>query len=156
MLSLHIEIEAIELIMSCVYLSPESVQPPGSATTGLVRAVALLAEWDWKTEPLVIPLSAMTSSPNRVRVETEDRTIITGAFSELRNKDKGMTHSAWVIATEDDPGGLRWTSGITKVIANRVKRLANATVQALKEATEKASVDVQVSIHVILSIWPAV
>ena len=42
--------------MAHVYVHPRPYSPPSSALSGFLRAIALLAEFDWATQPLMIDL----------------------------------------------------------------------------------------------------
>ncbi|WRT70438.1 uncharacterized protein IL334_007436 [Kwoniella shivajii] len=149
MLSTHISAEIVELIMAKVYLDPGSLQTPASATAGFVRAITLLAEWDWKSEALFVPIfsvkeAATSSTEGRVKFPIEKRSEALKAFDSLRSKDKseGANHG-WVVITEEDEAGLRWTRGITKVIAGRVGTLAKATLMVVKRSSETGELDVK-------------
>ncbi|ORX40762.1 Nrap protein [Kockovaella imperatae] len=143
MLSLKIETEAIELLMAKVYLQPGSLGCPASAPQGFVRAIKVLTEWDWKIEPIILPLSGEAGKSGRPRMDGEVQNGIVRQFEARRTKDKTYLHSAWVIATEQDHTGLRWTSGISKVVANRVRSLARATLEAIRTATLSSELDIR-------------
>ncbi|WVR00376.1 hypothetical protein IAU59_007519 [Kwoniella sp. CBS 9459] len=159
MLSTHISTEATELIMAGVYLDPGCLSAPCSATSGFLRAVDFLANWDWKIEPLFVPIftlkdAATSSSPSgRVRFPSTQRQECIKAFEGLRAKEKALTSSnaaqtgavvhGWVVYTEQDESGLRWTKGISRVIAGRVGVLAKATLAAVRSASESGDLDVR-------------
>lgn len=150
MLSIQIRSEAIELLMAGVYLDPAALSVPASATAGFVRGIERLANWDWRTEPIIVPVftasrDAATQS-GRIRFPQEKRAEAVKLFEQMRAKDADINHGAWAIVTEENLDGLRWT-GPSKVVANRVKGLARATAQAIKQANEGTSLDVKVSIH---------
>ncbi|WVF73208.1 hypothetical protein IAT40_008027 [Kwoniella sp. CBS 6097] len=160
MLSTHISTEVTELIMAKVYLDPGCMSAPCSATTGFLRAIDLLANWDWKTEPLIVPIftlkdASTSSSPDgRVRFPSTQRQECLKTFEGLRAKEKASTSSSstsdsgsvvhgWVVFTEQDESGLRWTKGISRVVAGRVGVLAKATLGAAKNASEIGDLDVR-------------
>ncbi|OCF40806.1 hypothetical protein I317_05418 [Kwoniella heveanensis CBS 569] len=159
MLSTQISTEVTELIMAKVYLDPGCLSAPCSATTGFLRAIDLLANWDWKLEPMFVPIftlkdAATSSSPDgRVRFPSTRRQECIKAFEGLRNKEKasisastadlGAVVHGWVVFTEQDDSGLRWTKGISRVIAGRVGVLAKATLSAVKTASESGDLDVK-------------
>ncbi|WWC64350.1 uncharacterized protein I303_106960 [Kwoniella dejecticola CBS 10117] len=151
MLSTHIPVEIIELIMAKVYLDSESLQNPASATAGFVRAIILLSEWDWKATPLFVPIYSVKSSSadeKRIKFPSDQKQDPLKAFESLRSKEKASDSSSsnqhgWVVFTEEDQSGLRWTKSITRVIAGRVGVLAKATLAAVKGGIEIGDLEVR-------------
>ena len=139
----QISTEAIELLMVSIYLDPGSLQRPASAPAAFTRAMTLLANWDWRSDPLVLPPFSTVES-GRPRMPVETRTQIVAAFEELRRKDKDIHHGAWVIATEQDVDGLRWTKQVNKLVASRVRKLARATLDTLTAGSLNGMMDVKV------------
>lgn len=146
--------EIVELIMAGVYLEPGRGKTPSSAVGGFMRAMELLECWDWRTEPLLIPIVSASSpssasASGRVRFPAELKEEALKLFEHLRAKEKGTEAKegsvhAWVVCTEQDMEGMRWTKGIGKVVAARVGALAKATVKAVKDSVERGSLDVKV------------
>lgn len=127
MLSPHIRPEVAEMLMASIYLSPGSLAAPSSATTGFLRALEFLARWDWRTEPVIVPSFSDGGHQTRARFDAEKRKEGIKAFEEMRKRDPEMEMSkAWVVMTEDDVEGLRWTKAVGRVVASRVRRLAGA------------------------------
>ncbi|WWC71798.1 uncharacterized protein I206_105757 [Kwoniella pini CBS 10737] len=151
MLSTHIPIEIIELIMAKIYLDSESLQNPNSATAGFVRSVIFLSEWDWRNVPLFVPIQSVKNSSiseKRLKFPTNMKQDALKSFENLRNKEKASDSSianqhGWVVFTEEDESGLRWTKGITRVIAGRVAVLAKATLAAIKSESENGDLHVK-------------
>ncbi|OWT39986.1 U3 small nucleolar RNA-associated protein 22 [Cryptococcus neoformans Bt1] len=145
--------EIVELIMAGVYLEPGRGKTPSSAVGGFMRAMELLECWDWRTEPLLIPIVSASSpssasASGRVRFPAELKEEALKLFEHLRAKEKGTEAKegsvhAWVVCTEQDMEGMRWTKGISKVVAARVGALAKATVKAVKDSVERGSLDVK-------------
>ena len=158
MLSIQVESNAVELVMAKVYLDP-ILHAPSSATAGFIRAMQLLAEWEWKAEPMTVPIFSVSgagrsSESRRVVFPTDKYEGVKRVFEERRKKDEEIHHGAWIIATEEDVFGLRWTTGIGKVVAGRIKTLAKATLQVIKSTVEgKLNVKVSLSLGFIYQIW---
>ncbi|WVR07861.1 hypothetical protein IAU60_004904 [Kwoniella sp. DSM 27419] len=133
--------EAAELIMARVYLHPGTLQTPCSATTGFFRAIDLLANWEWRTEPVYVPIfSVKEATTQRVR------------FPDAPRQDKA--NEGWVIITEQDESGHRWTRGITKVVAGRINALARATLSAQLDTLFTTPLDYDFLLHLSPSVLP--
>lgn len=150
MLSTQVDNNAIELIMMKVYLDSESLSTPSSAATGFLRSIKMLAEWDSKAEPLYVANmnGQASSSGSKHRFDPSKRAIAQKVFEERRRKEKDISgdHAgAWIIVTEDDLLGLRWSEKVSRVIASRVKILAKATIQAVERSStaETGRINVQ-------------
>ncbi|KAK8853038.1 hypothetical protein IAR55_003739 [Kwoniella newhampshirensis] len=151
LLSPHVPAEVAELMLAKVYLDPGAVQVPSGAVSGFLRALDLLSNWDWKLEPLFVPIftasregANASSSSGRVRFPAEIKKEASKEFDDLRSKEKATDGGhPWVIVTEEDESGLRWTRGISKVVAGRVAVLAKATIGAVQTATEVGVLDVK-------------
>ncbi|WVQ73182.1 hypothetical protein IAR50_002746 [Cryptococcus sp. DSM 104548] len=139
--------EVIELIMAGIYLEPGRGKTPASAVAGFLRAMELLGGWDFKSEPMFVPIHTASSpsaisASGRVRFPTELKEGAVKAFESLRAKEKDAGHP-WVICTEQDVEGLRWTKGLGKGVAARVALLARATLEAAKSGVESGALDVR-------------
>ncbi len=149
LLSLYVCSEAIELLMASVYLDPGTLHIPSSAPAGFIRTIRMLAQWDWRSAPLVVPVFSASrdaaSFSGRVRFPAEKRKAAEEAFGSLRVRDKEIARGAWVIATEEDFHGMRWTERLGKVVAGRVTALAKATLAAIEASVLKGDLAVQVS-----------
>ncbi|TYJ58527.1 hypothetical protein B9479_000736 [Cryptococcus floricola] len=139
--------EVIELIMAGIYLEPGRGKTPASAVAGFLRAMELLGGWDYKSEPMLVPIHtafspSATSASGRVRFPAELKEEAIKTFESLRAKEKDAGHP-WVICTEQDVDGLRWTKGLGKGVAARVALLARATLEAAKSGVESGALDVR-------------
>lgn len=137
MLSPHVCGEALELL--CVHAFTSGAQlPPASAPAGFVAVLALLASWDWRETPLLVPLStaisssrengapppAVVSFPPAARAQAEQQ------FRLARARDPAVHHHAWFIATEDDSQGSAWTRDAPPAaVAEVLRRLAGGAME---------------------------
>lgn len=146
MLSSLVSTEVIELIMARVYLEPGSLAQPSSAVAGFIRAVDLLANWEWRNEPLFVPILSLNAADGarRIRFPEEERREATALFEDALKKDVDGKHAGWTVVTEQDVGGRRWTRGISALVAGRVRVLAKATFESVKSSVE--SIDVKVGL----------
>lgn len=153
MLSLHVSSEVIELIMASIYLDPGPLHTPSSVTAGFVRAIQLLIQWDWRNTPLVVPVFSASrddvTTNGRVRFPAEKRAEAEVAFAALRSRDKEIHRGPWVIVTEEDGEGLRWTGNMSRVVAGRVTALAKATLAAIEAAAAGGDFNVQVRFYCV-------
>lgn len=154
-LSNHIKDELIELICCHVFLESAPHDVPGSSLNGFMRVLELIRKFDWKNEPLVVDLEKMTSSaqepignnpiakPVAVSLTTEDRGKIQEKFllarQEMLNSMKAdstkaiASHSTMFVATNRDFESKWWShKSPSWVILNRLKALANASLNVLK------------------------
>ena len=145
MLGLVVSTEVVEIIMAKVYLDPASLDAPSSAVNGFIRAIELLASWDWRSEPLYVPLFSLkkTDGSNRVRFPTELRDEAGKIFEEKSKKDAEGKTAGWKVITEEDLEGTRWTSSVNALAAGRVRALAKATLDNIRESED--ALDVKVS-----------
>lgn len=154
MLSSLIPAEAVELIMAKVYLEPGSLSQPSSAVTGFIRAIDLLSSWDWRREPLFVPVLSLNTGDGsrRIRFPEDQRREATSHFEAGHKADVDGKHAGWTVFTESDLEGRRWTRGITPLIAGRVRVLARATSESLKASTGQINVKVSaIGSHRILA-----
>ncbi|WVW85925.1 hypothetical protein I302_107963 [Kwoniella bestiolae CBS 10118] len=150
LLGIHISVEVIELLMAKVYLASNSLQVPSSGTNGFIRAMVMLAEWEWKNEAMFVPIfsvkEATSNEAGRYDFPHEKRQEGIKAFETLRSKDSSSVNShqnGWVVFTEEDQSGLRWTRKVNKVIAARVGQLARATLVAVRGGSEDGVLDIK-------------
>ena len=155
LLSLQITPETTELLMARIYLCPGTYSAPASAVTAFLRAIQLLADWSWLEQPLIIPLLTAVSddSRHRAKISGAFQHAVGAAFEQLRARDKEADRGAWVIATEQDQEGVRWTrKSPSRVIAARVSSLASATLQAIRRASETSGLIVKVGVSLMTMI----
>ncbi|GAA5876581.1 hypothetical protein JCM8547_002416 [Rhodosporidiobolus lusitaniae] len=137
MLSQHFSDELLELVVASVLLDPTSpYDPPNSGATGFARVMERLVRWNWRDEPLLVPIYSFSNaitSGRRAVLPTKDRAEAVARFEQLRLGKPAMEEHAWVVVTEDDLDGTRWSWGTGKVEAARVRGLAKATLKTLED-----------------------
>ncbi|KZV76888.1 Nrap protein [Peniophora sp. CONT] len=115
--------EAVELLVARAFLVGDA---PASRERGFARVVRWLANWDWATG-VRVPLF---DEPDPAHVTEE-------AKAQVEVEVKG---GVWRIMTAVDEKGTMWTArGPDALVARRVREIARATWDAMKEG----SVDVQ-------------
>ncbi|KAG8684926.1 hypothetical protein FRC09_015057 [Ceratobasidium sp. 395] len=125
----HIPHALVELIVAREFLRPGT--PPASAPTAFARVVQTLKNWRWREEPLVVPvfssLDETGKDGKKLAKEAEE------ACKALRREDPTMSRGAWVVVTEEDTTGLRWSGcasgGPRAIIAARVEQIAQASLE---------------------------
>ncbi|KAA1135401.1 hypothetical protein PGTUg99_022077 [Puccinia graminis f. sp. tritici] len=161
LLSTHVSVELVELLASVVYLLPEDEQPPTTGSSGFIRFLRFLKRWDWKNEPLLIPLQSSIGMPSNALTHfpVESLKAALQSFRSTRKKDPGFHRYTYFVATEDDLEGSRWllsTSGgpqegktaknilrPTRLISDRLQTLASASLEVLEPSLELGSVGFQ-------------
>ena len=119
--------EAVELLVARAFLTGDA---PASRERGFARVIRWLAGWDWAAGVRV----SLFDEPDPAHV-TED------AKAPVEVEVKG---GVWRIMTAVDEKGTMWTTrGPDALVARRVREIARATWDAMKDG----SVDVQVSIR---------
>ncbi|KAI9618848.1 hypothetical protein H4Q26_012102 [Puccinia striiformis f. sp. tritici PST-130] len=110
LLSTHVSVELVELLASVVYLLPEDELPPTTGSSGFVRFLKFLKRWDWKNEPLLIPLQSSVGLPTNALTHfpVESVQAALQCFRSTRKKDPGFYRYTYFVATEDDLEGSRW------------------------------------------------
>ncbi|BGP55361.1 hypothetical protein JCM8202_004701 [Rhodotorula sphaerocarpa] len=136
LLSGHFSPEQLELFVASVFLDPASPYGvPNSGSTGFARVLERLARWKWRDEPILVPLYSFTTavtSGRRAVLPTADRMAAVAAFQARRLAKPNIDEAAWVIATENDLGGIIWARQTSKVAAARVRSLAAAALTTLR------------------------
>ncbi|GAA6002549.1 hypothetical protein JCM10207_001176 [Rhodosporidiobolus poonsookiae] len=137
MLSPHFADEQLELVVAAVLLDPSTpYDPPNSGATGFARVMERLATWNWRDEPLLVPLYSFSNaitSGRRAVLPTKERAIAVASFQARRLTYPAVESHAWVIATEENVEGTLWGGKTGKVAAARIRMLAKATLKALEE-----------------------
>jgi U3 small nucleolar RNA-associated protein 22 len=150
MLSLHICPEVIELLVAHVFLRTDPHTVPHSGPSGFVRTLDFIRNWNWKEEPLIVPLYAAAGleDPDAPAVFSKEKNEqAQKAFKESRALDPGMSNGAWFIATEEDTRSTRWAgqgNTPTPMIADRLRMLAKACIKCLEQGMEAGRFDVKV------------
>ncbi|KAG8796957.1 hypothetical protein FRC17_007898 [Serendipita sp. 399] len=132
LLAPFISTELIELVCAHVFLTSDSQSKPNTGPAGFARTMAFLSEWDWKCEPLIVPVHSIAGVDPTITLHfpSEKVEAVNSAFKERRAVDPGMSAGAWHIATEEELTGVFWCMegrGPTPMIADRVKTLAKAS-----------------------------
>lgn len=126
MLSPQISSRAIELLACYVFVHSYPFTPPASPEVGFLRALKLLATWDWRKDPLIIDLSG---SLNATKYEEISKT-----FEGVRKQDPGIAHAAWSMYTNYDNTGSCWTKDRPgKVVAARLTSLARSSLEVVSK-----------------------
>lgn len=126
LLSPHIEDELIELMTIKTFVHPHPWPVPNNVTTGFLRTLAWVANWDWRTEPLIIDFNHELSAQN-----IEDINL---RYKGWRKVDSGMNRVAMFVASNIDPDGVSWTEqGPSKVAAARFSSLATSAHNLAKK-----------------------
>ena len=125
LLSSHISEELIELLTIRTFVHPYPWQSPGSVMTGFLRTLALIARWEWQSEPLIVDLNG--------DMNTSDIEMITLRFEAWRKIDPGLHRMVLFVASNLDPSGITWTERKpSKVVAARFTSLAKAACTVVK------------------------
>jgi len=160
LLSTHVSVELVELLASVVYLLPEDELPPTSGSSGFIRFLKFLKRWDWRNEPLLIPLQSSIglSSNDLTHFPAESAKAALESFQSTRKKDPGLHRYTYFVATEDDLEGSRWllrcAVGVpekkrkagnvqrpTRLISDRLQALASASLEVLESSMELGSAE---------------
>ena len=127
LLSLHFSEAFIELMTIRTFVQPYPWQAPSSITTGFLRTLLFLSQWDWRVEPLIVKFHDEISSNDVERIHTR--------FEAWRKIDPGMNKLALFAASDLDPEGVTWTqNGPSKVVATRMTMLARSAVALAHDA----------------------
>ena len=129
LLTPHVTEEFIELLAARSFLYPFPYSAPSSLLTGFLRTLGFLARWDWRTDPLILDLSATDG------LKTEDFSKIRDNFTSTRaHSDPAMNHVAMWVASNHDREQSLWTTGNrpAKVVAARITALARAARSQLE------------------------
>ncbi|KAI0799325.1 Nrap protein [Xylaria sp. FL0064] len=115
----------IELFVLQAFLQPHPFPMPSSTSTGFLRALLMLASYDWREEPMIIDPSDSLSATERLDISTR--------LEAWRKIDPNMNRTTLFVATPFDVTGVAYTQGIPKVIATRMTTLARSAAKATKD-----------------------
>ncbi|KAK3319911.1 Nrap protein [Cercophora scortea] len=130
-LSSHFTEEFLELAVLHVFLLPYPWDAPSSASTGFLRTLLFLANWDWRAEPLILDTAGDMQATERAAIGTR--------FEAWRKIDPSMNHTVLFVATAgQDPSGVGYTAlngeaKPSKVVAARMTALAKSACRVIKE-----------------------
>ncbi|KAI5793911.1 Nrap protein [Peziza echinospora] len=131
LLTNHFSDEFIELVVLRTFISPFPWTTPSSPMTGFLRALAFLAAWDWRSDPLIVD----TAEDPEDALKAADIEAITAKFEALRKSDPGFNRHVLFAATNYDQDGVVWTAnGPSRVVAARMTALARSAVEYAKNA----------------------
>lgn len=126
LLSAHTNEELIELLTIRTFVNPHPWAPPGSIRAALLRTLAFIAKWDWRSEPLIVDLGGF--------MKVEDIEAINTQFDAWRKIDPALNRVILFVASNLDPEGITWTQrSPSKVVAARLTHLAQAACRAVKD-----------------------
>ncbi|GAA5842510.1 hypothetical protein JCM11251_004894 [Rhodosporidiobolus azoricus] len=147
MLSSHFSDEVLELVVASVFLdSTTPYDPPSSGATGFARVMDRISRWNWRDEPLLVPIytfSNAITSGRRAVLPTAVKAEAIASFQDMRLVKPAMEHHAWVVATEEDVDGTLWSQSTGKVAAGRIRGLAKATLKTLEEGVASGGLVVE-------------
>ncbi len=129
-LTCHFTDEFVELAVLHVFLEPCPWQAPSSAMTGFLRTLFYIANWDWRTDPLVVDTSGELSAAERATINTR--------LEAWRKIDPNMNHTVLCVATSFDASGTAFTindgqPAPSKVVATRMTTLARSACKAVRD-----------------------
>lgn len=132
--------EALELLCAAVFTSAAHA-PPTTGVHGWARVLEMLASWDWREAPLIVPLDAAarhsqapgesSAAHGSVALAPAARGAAEQAFRTVRARDPGMHHHAWMIATDVDTTSAWTRDAPTALVADGVRQLAARATAAL-------------------------
>ncbi|KAK5049326.1 hypothetical protein LTR84_004255 [Exophiala bonariae] len=129
----HLPEEVLEIIAAHIFLCPSPWSAPGSPTTAFLRCLHLLSRWDFSITPLVADLSLSQAMTGEQVNEAKTR------FQAWRKLDPSLNTMTWFVGTNIDTTGTVWTQGSRpeRVVAGRIRALASAAVEMVKERGSK-------------------
>ena len=121
MLSGHVPHEAVELIVASVFSDPSPLEIPSTAQCGFIRCLKLLAEHDWRKNPLIVDPEG--------HINSDDRLEILKQFEELRGIQFEKGPALFIISPNDSQdNGLHRPSFTShtpeRVVLSRLSALA--------------------------------
>lgn len=135
--SQHVPEEIVELLCTSVFIS-QGAAVPSSGASGFLQVIQKLATWNWRDEPLLLPLRAAvlasdeTPLTSGLRFQTEKRLEAMEAFKKTRSTDPSISNRGWFIATEEDVEGRQWGElGPSGPIAHSIQQLAKGVCALL-------------------------
>lgn len=148
MLTAYFPPELVEIISASVFIDPSSIyEPPQSGATGFARVMEKLASWNWRDEPMLVPLysfSNATTSGRRATFPALRKAVARTAFESQRLRDPAVNEFAWMLCTEEDQEGRVWGRGTGRIAAARLRSLATATLKTMNDGLQTGSLSVEV------------
>ncbi|CAO1620650.1 unnamed protein product [Sympodiomycopsis kandeliae] len=132
----HVSEQLIELLACSVFLSSGTCNP-STGPAGFVQVLQRLATWNWKEEPILLPLQSVVrasddTSLKTIRFPTDARLTSMESFKTHRKTDPSLSSKAWFLATEEDLHADHWGGyGPSGAIAHSIQELAKGVVKYL-------------------------
>ncbi|CAN6462854.1 unnamed protein product [Victoria cruziana] len=124
-----LEEEAVELLVSYLFLKPFPFYPPFSRVTGFLRFLCLLSEHDWANTPLIIDVNG--------DITAQDEAEITESFLQIRRSNEANVENelpAMFLATKDDKKSEAWTKlSPSATVLKRIVAYARSAVSHLTD-----------------------
>lgn len=136
LLSDAVPVEALELLTAELYTSPSPWSAPQSAECALTRFLTRMAEWKFSAWPRFIPVEK-AEDKNTYTFDVGRREEGSKLFDRLRSQNPSLTRGPWVLVTENDASGTRWTAEQpSRMIAGRIRALAKASLKLFDQESE--------------------
>ncbi|KAF2096399.1 Nrap protein [Rhizodiscina lignyota] len=138
----YISHELVELLVVRTFTDPWPWGVPSSASTAFARTLHWIANWDWKTEPLIVNFSVGIESSAAVAdggismgMKASDIVAIRTRFEAWRKIDPALNRVVLFAASSVDGEGTTWTDHArpAKVVAGRMTALARAASKLIVE-----------------------
>ena len=147
----HVGPETLDLLCAAVFLT-NAHAVPATGLHGFVRVLTLLAHWDWREVPLLLPLENATRLAHQRKAALSDggvsalpseraptfpaaqRADAEQHFRAMRARDPAYRHYTWVVATEHDTDAKAWMHAApSAMVADGVRQLARRAALALEQ-----------------------
>ncbi|KAF2858533.1 Nrap protein, partial [Piedraia hortae CBS 480.64] len=123
LLTNHLRDEVAELLVLKVFIHPWPYPIPSTPQIGFLRTLQFLSIWDWRTEPLIVPLGDTPHDPTPAQSN----------FEAWRNLDPNLNRIVLFAASSLDPDGITYTDGRPiRPVAGRITDLARAACRAVE------------------------
>jgi len=152
MVAMDVPEQVCELLVASTYIqASEGGSVPSMGHTGFIRTLQRLGEWNWREEPLGVPMTGATSSTPVTRFTAEAKATLDANFEQIRRLDPGLNHFAWFIATESELKGSCWAKRHpTSGTADALQRLAKGACDILAAGPNLNRESVKVSSSIIV------
>jgi len=115
----HFSEELYHLLVARVFVQPYPVKSPASAEVGFLRVLRFLAEWDWRSGPLLVDTEG--------DIELAQVELVQTRLEAWRRADPAFDRVTLIAATNYDLDGTTWTlNRPSKAAATRMTLLARA------------------------------
>ncbi|KAG9327014.1 hypothetical protein KVV02_006491 [Mortierella alpina] len=139
--------ETLELLSAAVYVDPAPWTAPASGFVGFARTLNLLANWDWKHEPLVVDLTGEMTAKEREEIRhnfanTRKNMTATSSTTSPQSKTTSISrdHANMFIATNKDLLSKWWTwQSPSPMIVARLRTLAKTSLEHMTMITSSSA-----------------